>query len=189
MEREVMWVSLDGQMFEHLRLVSNKDGVLADGLIIHLNQNKSFRLRYWIHCDSAWQVRKLELSRLDEGTQSLVLHSDGKGRWGNAQGEIVPSLNGCRDIDIYYSPFTNTLAIRRLALKERESAEIKVAYLTVPEMKVSGVHQRYTLLRTNAEGGLYRYESLANGFTTELPVDSDGLVIDYPKFFRRIWAR
>jgi hypothetical protein len=30
---------------------------------------------------------------------------------------------------------------------------------------------------------------LASGFTTEFPVDSDKLLIEYPKFFRRIWAR
>jgi hypothetical protein len=79
MERETMWISLDEQKFEHLRLVSNKDGVLADGLIIHLSQNNSFRLRYRIRCDAAWQVRKVEISRLDESAHGLVLNSDTKG--------------------------------------------------------------------------------------------------------------
>lgn len=34
-----------------------------------------------------------------------------------------------------------------------------------------------------------RFESLVNGgssFTAELPVDGDGLVVDYPELFRRI---
>ncbi|MCI0443103.1 putative glycolipid-binding domain-containing protein, partial [bacterium] len=115
MEREVMWVSLDEQKFEHLRLVSNKDGVLADGFMIHLNQNNSFRLRYRIHCEATWQVRKVEISRMDKNGPSLVLNSNGKERWTNARGEIIPSLEGCSDVDIFYSPFTNTLAIRRLA--------------------------------------------------------------------------
>jgi putative ribosome biogenesis GTPase RsgA len=29
-------------------------------------------------------------------------------------------------------------------------------------------------------GALYHYEGLDTGFQTDLPVDSDGLVIDYP---------
>ena len=188
-QREVMWVSLDEQAVEHLRLVTTKEGVSADGLIIHLDQAGSFRLRYRIDCDSAWQARKLELSRLDESANTLVMHSDGKGHWTNNQGESISRLNGCRDIDIHYSPFTNTLAIRRLALRQGETGKIDVAFINVPDMKVSAVQQRYTLLKNTPEGGLYRYESLASGFTTELPVDSDGLVIDYPKFFRRIWTR
>jgi hypothetical protein len=56
-------------------------------------------------------------------------------------------------------------------------------------MEINAVEQRYTLLETNAQGGRYRYESLSSGFQTDLPVDSDGLVIEYPKFFKRIWAR
>jgi hypothetical protein len=102
---------------------------------------------------------------------------------------MIPSLKGCRDVDIFYSPFTNTLAIRRLALKKGESADIHVAYINVPDLEVSAVQQRYTFLETTSQGGLYRYESLASGFTTELPVDADGLVIEYPKFFKRTWAR
>ena len=78
-QREVMWVSLDEQAVEHLRLVTTKEGVSADGLIIHLDQAGSFRLRYRIDCDSAWQARKLEISRLDETANTLVMHSDGKG--------------------------------------------------------------------------------------------------------------
>ena len=31
---------------------------------------------------------------------------------------------------------------------------------------------------------MYRYESLKSGFTAELKVDEDGLVIDYPDIFR-----
>jgi hypothetical protein len=189
MEREVMWVSFNQQKFEHLRLVNNKDGILADGMIIHLNSENSYRIRYRIQCDSGWQVRKVEMNRLDASDQSLVLHCDRNGHWMNGQGKAVPTLNGCRDIDIYYSPFTNTLAIRRLGLSQGESADINVAFIAVPGLAVSAVYQRYTYLDTNPEGGLYRYESLASGFTTEFPVDSDKLLIEYPKFFRRIWAR
>lgn len=189
MEHEVMWVSLDEKKFEHLRLSISEEGISADGLMIHLDQNNSFRLRYRIDCDAAWRVRKVELSRLDESPQHLALHSDGKGRWTNMQGEIISSLNGCSEIDIFYSPFTNTLAIRRLVLEKGESADIRVGFINVPDLEVSAVPQRYTFLDTTAQGRLYRYESLSSGFTTELPVDADGLVIEYPKFFRRVWAR
>lgn len=184
-----MWISCDERVFEHLRLTGDGHAISADGLIIHLGTNESFRLGYTIGCDSLWQVRTVRMQNLDQPAQLLTLESDGKGNWTNARGAVIPSLRGCLDVDIYYSPFTNTLAIRRLTLKPNESAESDVAFINVPDMKVSAVRQRYTFLRPTPNGGLYRYEGLTSRFTTELPVDSDGLVIEYPKFFRRVWSR
>ncbi|MTI89080.1 MAG: hypothetical protein FH748_14070 [Balneolaceae bacterium] len=38
-------------------------------------------------------------------------------------------LNGARNIDLHFSPFTNTLAIRRLALEKGESAQTQVVFI------------------------------------------------------------
>ena len=46
--------------------------------------------------------------------------------------------------------------------------------------------QRYACLEKEGGGGLYRFEILDGGFTADLPVDSDDLVLDYPGLFRRI---
>jgi hypothetical protein len=189
MNRKVMWVSLDNKVFEHVKLMSKEDSLLADGIIIHLDIERSSRHQYNILCDSQWQVQKVELQNLDRPEQALVLHSDGKGKWTNTKGGVIPSLDSCRDVDIYYSSFTNTLAIRRLTLKLNDSAEIKAVFINPLDMSVSAARQQYTFLRKTSNGALYRYESLDSGFTAELPVDSDGLVIEYPKFFRRVWAR
>jgi len=105
-----------------------------------------------------------------------------------ADGEPVPALDGCIDVDISATPFTNTLPIRRLGLKPGEAANLKVAYLAIPEMRVEPARQRYTCLERDDQGGLYRYESLDGefaGFTADLPVDAGGLVLDYPGLFRR----
>jgi hypothetical protein len=48
--------------------------------------------------------------------------------------------------------------------------------------------QRYGCLEAQADGGLYHFEALPSGFTAELPVDAEGLVIDYPGLFRRAWS-
>lgn len=190
MAREVMWISPDGQKFEHLSMTTDENGHLADGVMIHLNPEKTYRLRYRIHCDSLWQVRSAEINRLDKTEQSVVLLADGAGRWMNGRGVALRHLHGCCDLDIYFSPFTNTLAIRRLGLAPGESADIEVVYIDAYEMSVKVVQQRYTFMRVTAEGALYRYENLpAGGFTAELPVDADGLLLEYPGFFKRAWAR
>ena len=64
-----------------------------------------------------------------------------------------------------------------------------MVYIAVPQMQVEVTEQRYTCLEVTSSGSRYRYESLVNGvslFTVELPVDRDGLVVDYPGLFRRV---
>ena len=189
MERNIMWVPWSEPGFEHLRLIENNDGISVDGLIIGLAQNLPFRARYQIHCDATWNVREITLALINSAGHDVTLRADGKGHWVDESGNSVPSLDGCVDVDISATPFTNTLPIRRLGLSVGQSSELTVAYVAIPKMKWKPVRQRYTCLKTNPQGGLYKYEGLFRGFTAELRVDSDGLVVDYPETFRRIWPR
>lgn len=161
-------------------------GTTADGLVIGLKERVPFRIRYQIRCDLAWRVRKMTVNQLMDNREGIEILSDGKGRWSDAAGEPIRSLSGCVDVDISATPFANTLPIRRLALRPGESSETTVAFLAVPEMELKPVKQRYTCLERDAQSALYRYEDLPSGFTAELRVDTDGLVIDYPSLFRRV---
>jgi uncharacterized protein len=192
MERHVMWAPLEKPGLEHLHLIQNDELIIADSVILGLNGQVPFRIQYQISCDSLWSLRNVQLKLLSRSPRDLNLSTDGKGTWTNGMGEVIPSLNRCLDIDISATPFTNTLPIRRLALKPGMSTTLKIVYIAVPQLQVTGVEQRYTCLEATPDGGLYRYESLNNGvteFTAELPVDSDGLVIDYPGLFRRVGIR
>ena len=93
---------------------------------------------------------------------------------------------GCLDVDISGSPFTNTLPIRRADFKPGLSLSLTVVYLAVPELTIEPAEQRYTCLEKSPTAGLYRYESLDSSFRADLPVDDDGLVLDYPGLFRRV---
>lgn len=189
MERHVMWASWNERGLEHLRLVQHDEIILADGLIIGVKDNAPFRAKYKIRCDSKWRVRELNLELLNGSGLEIKMQADGEGHWATPSGDSLSSLEGCIDVDISATPFTNTLAIRRMALKPGQSSELTVAYITVPEMELTPVRQRYTCLDLNSQGGLYKYEGLFRGFTAELPVDSDGLVIDYHDTFKRVWPR
>jgi hypothetical protein len=43
--------------------------------------------------------------------------------------------------------------------------------------------QRYTCLEQRR---IYRYEAVDRSFAADLPVDEDGLVLDYPTLFTRV---
>jgi len=88
-------------------------------------------------------------------------------------------------IDLSTTPFSNTLPIRRLALPLDAASVIRVVYISIPELSVEAFDQEYTRLVPAAPPRRFRYRSLASGFTAELAVDADGLVIDYPGLWRR----
>jgi len=133
-------------------------------------------------------VREVRTAAPDLEQPVLELLTDGEGHWKKRGGEPVPELDGCIDVDISATPFTNTLPIRRLGLKPGESEELVVTYIRVPELLVGPERQTYGCLGAQVNGGLYRFEALPGGFTAELPVDTEGLVLDYPGLFRRAWS-
>ena len=81
---------------------------------------------------------------------------------------------GCDDIDLGWTPATNTIPIRRLGLELGETSTITAAWVRFPELDVVCNRQRYTRL-TNSR---WRYES--GDYDVELVADgASGLVLAY----------
>jgi len=188
MEQHVMWLPWAGPGLEHLSLLQQQEGIVAGGLILGVQEQQPFRVRYEIHCTPHWELRAVHVSVLSAFLPSLHLFTDGAGHWTTDRGEALPSLQGCLDVEISVTPFTNTLPIRRLALQPGATATLSMVYLAVPKLLIEVTQQRYTCLESTISGGRYRFESLEDGvssFTADLPVDRDQLVLDYPGLFRR----
>lgn len=187
MQRDVLWSVWEKPGLEHLRLTIGENEIIADGeLITTLFDNRPFRVDYWIQCDAEWRVRELRVSADGGEPVAVILRSDGEGHWIDEDGNARPDLEGCIDVDIMATPFTNTLPIRRFEWSVGTVRELNMAYVTLPSLEVVRAPQRYTCLHTRENHGLFRYESVSSGYTNELPVDKDGLVLDYPGIWRRV---
>jgi hypothetical protein len=167
-----------------LRPGRGKQTAVADGLVLLYRDGRALRCHYRLSADAGWRTRALDLVVQTGGHEpretALKLTGDGKGH--------APELDGCLDLDIQVTPFTNTLPIRRLDLAAGEIADIRAVYLPLPDLVPVPAEQSYAGLRPlGLSGGLYRYESRSSGFTADLPVDSGGFVVDYPDSFRRVW--
>jgi hypothetical protein len=183
--REVMWRAWEEPGLGHLRLAVRNGGVIADGIVLSVaEEGRPFRLAYEVRCDAYWRVRYARVGVPGEQPKTELL-SDGEGNWATSDGRAVAYLEGCGYVDISETPYTNTLPIRRLGLAPGESAEICAAFFDGTELQPWPEPQRYTCLEKASDGGLYRFVSLDGGFTADLPVDSDGLVFDYPGLFKR----
>lgn len=138
------------------------------------------QVHYILRISPTWHVRQFLLFR-DMDDPDLWLGTDGHGRWGEMNGAHRPELDGCIDLGLPCTPFTNTLPIRRLPLHVGHTADITVAHLDVETLDIQPDHQRYTRLDTHR----WRFERLSTGWNQEFDVDEHGLVRDYPTLFRR----
>lgn len=188
MDRTVMWMQWNNLGMEQLHIENNRLGTNVDGVVVGIRDGRAFRARYQVDTTADWQVRHFRIELLQSDGAMLSLRSNRAGQWWRSNDTALPDLNGCLDIDLAATPFTNTLAIRRLALQPGEMRQLTVVYITVPELTIRALPQRYTCLETSSQGSVYRYEALSRNFSADLLVDRDGLVIEYPQAFRRIWS-
>jgi hypothetical protein len=192
LRRTVFWQPVEGAGLEHLRLRAVDAGYVAAGTVMGIAGDTPYRLHYKIKCDDSWNTRKVTLEvHTPAGEAVRTLRSNGLGRWRDDSGAEMPELNGCRDVDISATPFTNTLAIRRANLQPGQGVTLKIVYVNVPGLAIRPAEQRYSCIERTAHGGVYGYESIDmhDGFKAILPVDADGLVLDYPELFKRVWPR
>ena len=175
------WAAESGLGLEHLVIRQELNGMVAEGLVIGDRFGSGYAAHYRIEIAHDWSTRNVSVELADGPT--LSLSADGAGAWRDADGKPLPLLDGCIDVDISATPFSNSLPIRRLALNEGERRQIRVVYLEILGLTVDPVDQAYTCLEL---GRRYRYEGLFRKFESELCVDEHGLVEDYPSLFRRV---
>ena len=90
--------------------------------------------------------------------------------------------DGALDCDLGFSPLTNTMPILRHGLHRGGApVDLIMAWVSVPDLAVHPMRQRYTPLRAGADRALIRYEHADSSFTADLTFDRDGLVLHYPK--------
>lgn len=88
-------------------------------------------------------------------------------------------MTGCLDLDLNFSPSTNLLPIRRLALAPGQSAEVKAAWLRFPSFTLEPFEQVYR----HTAASTYWYELADGEFVRELTVNAAGFVTSYPDFW------
>jgi hypothetical protein len=182
-DRTVLWRRVDEPWLERCTLArQDQDRGLwtMDGVVLGTSDGEPFEVRYSLSCDEAWITLGVSIeARI--GTRALDLELEREeGIW-LVNGSKAPELTGATDVDLGFTPATNTLPIRRLALEVGDSSEILTAWARFPEFTVEPFPQRYTRLADRR----YLYESLTSDFMAELEVDELGLVVNYQGLFER----
>jgi hypothetical protein len=168
------------------RVSAVADGFAADGCDVVVDGERLWWVTWGVDLHGDWRTRSFAAAAGGpEGERDLTLVADRSGSW-KREGEPAPELEGCTDVDIVSTPFTNTLPIRRLGLGVGESADIRAAWVDVPSLELAVSSQRYTRLEPKEGVDRYRFVALDSGVAYILTVDDDGIVIDYEWFAQRV---
>ena len=168
----VRWRPLTQEGEDVCELLAGEEGFAMGGRSLRTGP-VAMAASYTVRCDPGWATVSVDIHRAAPGPERrLELRADGRGRWWR-DGEEVPALEGCLDVDLGCTPATNTLPIRRLALAVGGRAEIVAAWVRFPDLEVQPLRQRYRRLTGD------RYEYASDSFQAELTVDEHGLVVDY----------
>ncbi|HET9206346.1 MAG TPA: putative glycolipid-binding domain-containing protein, partial [Burkholderiaceae bacterium] len=124
----------EGVGLEHLLLSARK----ADSVLLAIDDEQGpFRLGYRLTWDDGWRLREAELAATTQDSQrTLSLTSDGRGRWHDGDGRPLVDLDGCIDIDIWPTPFTNSFPIRREPMALGERRLFRMAWVLAPALTV-----------------------------------------------------
>jgi uncharacterized protein len=170
--RWILWQGLIAPSMERFVAARTESGCQLSGLILQAHQDEPFVVRYSIDVDDAWHTRNVQIEVENDGQRRLALEGDGAGHWSRG-GEQLPTLADCLDVDLEWSPSTNTLPIRRLSLALGETKVVTAAWVRFPSLEVQRLDQSYERLDERR----YRYRS--GRFTADLAVDEDGVVLQY----------
>jgi hypothetical protein len=161
-----------------LRAEGNR--IVIDGMTIG-ERDGLYAAKYRIVCRDDWTTLSLDVETTDG--RAVRVTADGNGRWKEAGGKALPQFDGCIDVDLEGTPFTNTLPVRRLGLSPEQGAiELRMFYVPFTTFEPFVDDQRYRCVRPRH----YRYEAVDGSFSADITVDEDGLVSAYPPLFERL---
>ena len=176
----ILWRRVDVPGHDACRVWRDKDGWCLSGMAIAQEADGLCSLAYHVRHDADWQTKSAHLTGW-AGTRNLDLTiqrlSDREWR---VNGASVPAVAGCVDVDLGFTPATNTTALRRLALGVGQSAEVSAAWLDTKDWQLKPLAKTYRRVSEQR----FDYGSAAHGFQTALTVNATGFVTDYPE----LWA-
>jgi hypothetical protein len=166
----VLWVRQDRPGNDACRFAEAEGGFLIDGSAT----------------DEGWKVTRYRVRAREDGTtrrarigqnSRLFIRRAPDGEW-TLNGTPVPGLDAALDIDLGFTPATNTLAIRRLALPVGAEAEITAAWFDPADERLKPMRQTYRRVSQTD------YDYRSPGFSARLRVDAQGIVRDYEGLWR-----
>ena len=178
--RTILWRRLDAPGHDACRLAEGAAGWSLAGATVFRHETTPVWLAYRVECDRTWRTQHARVEGwLGTRRVELDVARSGEGAW-ILNTEAVPGLATCVDLDLAFTPATNLLPLRRLALAEGQSVDVPAARLDPWSATLELLPQRYERRGPTT----YWYEAAAFDYAALLEVAESGFVRHYPE----LWA-
>jgi hypothetical protein len=175
----MQWRALDREGQDKCRLARTQGGWMLVGHARFRDGQGWAALDYVVRLDEEWRSLGADVSGEHGGETVGWRLARENGGW-TLNGAALPGLEAAIDVDLSFTPATNTMPLRRLP--EVGRLDCTAAWLRLPGPEVTPLSQSYTRER----GGLVRYAAEQSGFQTHLAVDAQGFVTLYPGLWERV---
>jgi hypothetical protein len=175
-----IWRRLDFPGHDAALLGRTRDGWLLDGTAVFMHREGPACIHYSVAVDSLWVSRRGTVRGFIAGeTFSHVINRASDGWY--LDGTLVKGLEHLRDIDYGFTPATNMLQLRRVALAPGQTISLPVVWFDGEATTLVELPQRYECLSETT----YQYSAPTVGYQGHLELASrNGFVKSYP----RLWA-
>jgi hypothetical protein len=179
--RVFFWRKVDSPGHDSCRFFKLPDGYRLLGAAVFLESKQVCHLQYDVMADAAFRTKSASVAGFVGKTPVDVRIRAREDGW-EVDSNNNPRIAGCLDVDLGFTPATNLLPLRRLALRIGQEADAPAAYLAFPAMQFILLPQHYKRLSRTE----YDYESPSHGYRATLRVSPIGAVVQYPGLFEMV---
>jgi uncharacterized protein len=177
----ILWERFDLPGHEVCRMTERPGGLSLSGMAVFVHRGLPCALQYSVEAAGGGQTQFARVEgHVGRTRVDVRIRADKRRRW-TINGRPCPEVEGCEDVDLNFSPSTNSLPIRRLSLAVGARAAVCAAWLRFPDFTLHRLDQEY--LRKSRWS--YRYAS-ASGFSTTLEVNGAGLITRYGRLWKAV---
>jgi hypothetical protein len=181
MNQKITWRGVADDTVEHCIINYSGEKISIRSQITGIVEAEKIEVNYNMLLDNRWRVKGFQLDAIVGARRSHYQYiTNGVGQWYDK--EAKQQFSGCYDMDITFTPLTNTLPINRLDWANQPSQQIKVLYVDVMEGQIRIDDQTYTKVNDT----LFKFQNDGGRFTALIETDKSGLVTNYPELFVRV---
>jgi len=178
----ILWHRVDGPGHDACRLVQTDSGWQVEGAAVFQHCGRPAYLAYVAACDTSWRaLGGYVRGGIGDRAVEFGIARSSSGAW-TIDGKELPDLRDCQDLDFGFTPSTNFLHLRRLALDIGQRADVPAAWLDVSTGTLDVLVQRYERRSTTT----YWYEAPRFNYAAMLEIDHAGFVVRYPDLWESV---
>ena len=181
LEQTILWRRLDAAGHDACGLWTLSDGWRLTGSSVFCLNGEPCHLDYSVNCDTLWRTRSATVTGwIDRDSVDLMITVLPGERW-SLNGSEQTDVAGCVDLDLGFTPATNLIPLRRLALAIGDKADAAAAWLRFPGLALERLEQHYHRLAHDR----YDYQAPTVGFAASLDVGDIGFITRYPGLWEK----